>query len=69
MSEENEFTDVARGRRVAGDVTDWPRKIFYEKSKDLQVQTASGSTGPEIVIEGFKEFEAIRDFLYTRMRG
>jgi membrane protein YdbS with pleckstrin-like domain len=36
---------------------------------DLQVQTASGSTGPEIVIEGFKEFEAIRDFLYTRMRG
>jgi putative membrane protein len=36
---------------------------------DLQVQTASGSTGPEIIIEGFKEFEAIRDFLYTRMRG
>jgi hypothetical protein len=22
-----------------------------------------------LVIEGFKEFEAIRDFLYTRMRG
>jgi hypothetical protein len=22
-----------------------------------------------MVIEGFKEFEAIRDFLYTRMRG
>src|ERR1043166_3771898 len=36
---------------------------------DLQVQTASGSTGPEIVIEGFKEFEGIRDFLYTKMRG
>src|SRR5205807_9350923 len=24
---------------------------------------------PELTIEGFKEFEAIRDFLYTRMRG
>jgi putative membrane protein len=36
---------------------------------DVQVQTASGSSGPEMVIEGFKEFEAIRDFLYTRMRG
>jgi hypothetical protein len=36
---------------------------------DLQVQTASGSAAPEIVIEGFKEYEAMRDFLYTRMRG
>jgi len=36
---------------------------------NVQVQTASGSSGPELVIEGFKEFEAIRDFLYTRMRG
>jgi putative membrane protein len=36
---------------------------------DVQVQTASGSAGPELVIEGFKEFEAIRDFLYIRMRG
>jgi uncharacterized membrane protein YdbT with pleckstrin-like domain len=36
---------------------------------DLQVQTASGSATPEIVIEGFKEYEAMRDFLYTRMRG
>src|SRR3989442_2025943 len=36
---------------------------------NLQVQTASGSAGPELVIEGFKEFESIRDFLYTRMRG
>jgi len=35
----------------------------------VQVQTASGASGPEMVIEGFKEFEAIRDFLYTRMRG
>ena len=36
---------------------------------NVQVQTASGSSGPELTVEGFKEFEAIRDFLYTRMRG
>jgi membrane protein YdbS with pleckstrin-like domain len=36
---------------------------------NVQVQTASGSAGPELVIEGFKEYEEIRDFLYTRMRG
>ena len=36
---------------------------------NVQIQTASGSAGAELVIEGFKGFEAIRDFLYTRMRG
>lgn len=36
---------------------------------DIQIQTASGSSDAELVIEGFKNFEAIRDFLYTRMRG
>ncbi len=36
---------------------------------DIQIQTASGSSDAELVIEGFKEYEAIRDFLYTRMRG
>ncbi|MGI8435469.1 MAG: PH domain-containing protein [Chthoniobacterales bacterium] len=36
---------------------------------DIQIQTASGSSGAELGIEGFKEFEAIRDFLYARMRG
>ena len=36
---------------------------------DLQIQTASGNAGAELVIEGFKEYEAIRDFLYSRMRG
>ncbi len=36
---------------------------------DLLVQTASGSAGPEMTIEGFKQYEALRDFLYTRMRG
>jgi hypothetical protein len=36
---------------------------------NVEVQTASGSATAELVIEGFKEFEVIRDFLYTRMRG
>src|SRR6185295_7434548 len=36
---------------------------------NLEVQTASGSATAELVIEGFKEYETIRDFLYTRMRG
>jgi putative membrane protein len=36
---------------------------------DLQVQTASGSAGAELVIEGLLEFEGVRDFLYARMRG
>jgi putative membrane protein len=36
---------------------------------DIQIQTASGSASAELVIEGFKEFEIIRDFLYARMRG
>jgi membrane protein YdbS with pleckstrin-like domain len=36
---------------------------------DVQIQTASGSAGAELTIEGFKQFEAIRDFLYSKMRG
>ena len=36
---------------------------------NVQIQTASGSADAELVIEGFKEFETIRDFLYMRMRG
>jgi putative membrane protein len=35
----------------------------------IQVQTASGSASAEMTIEGLKEFEAVRDFLYDRMRG
>jgi putative membrane protein len=35
----------------------------------ILVQTASGSSGAEMTIEGIKEFEALRDFLYSRMRG
>lgn len=36
---------------------------------DVRIQTASGSSGAEMTIEGLLEFEAVRDFLYTRMRG
>ena len=35
----------------------------------IQVQTASGSSGAEMTIEGLREFEAMRGFLYSRMRG
>ncbi len=33
------------------------------------VQTASGSASAEMTLEGLKQFEAVRDFLYSRMRG
>ncbi len=35
----------------------------------IEVQTASGSAGAEMTLEGLLEFEAIRNYLYTRMRG
>jgi uncharacterized protein len=35
----------------------------------LSVQTASGSASPEMNIEGIREVETLRDFLYTKMRG
>ncbi len=35
----------------------------------LAVQTASGSSAPEMSIEGILEAEALRDHLYARMRG
>lgn len=33
------------------------------------IQTASGSSGPEMSIEGITQAEALRDFLYSKMRG
>ena len=36
---------------------------------DVKVQTASGSAEPEMTIEGLVEYEKLRDFLYTKMRG
>jgi membrane protein YdbS with pleckstrin-like domain len=35
----------------------------------ILIQTASGSATAEMTIEGIKEFAAVRDFLYSRMRG
>lgn len=35
----------------------------------ILIQTASGSQSAELTIEGIKEFELLRDFLYARMRG
>lgn len=35
----------------------------------ILVQTASGSSGAEMTLEGLKEFEVVRDFLYSKMRG
>lgn len=35
----------------------------------IELQTAAGSSGAEMTLEGFLEFEALRDFLYARMRG
>jgi putative membrane protein len=35
----------------------------------VSVQTASGAAGAEMAIEGILEAEALRDFLYQRMRG
>ena len=35
----------------------------------IQVQTASGSSGSDMSIVGLTEFELVRDFLYSRMRG
>ncbi len=35
----------------------------------IQVQTASGSAAAEMTIEGLPRFGAVRDFLYSRMRG
>ena len=35
----------------------------------IQIQTASASAAAEMTIEGLHEFEEVRDFLYSKMRG
>lgn len=35
----------------------------------IQIQTASGSASAEMTLEGLHEFEHVRDFLYSKMRG
>src|SRR5688572_29749137 len=35
----------------------------------IQIQTASASAAAEMTVEGLHEFELVRDFLYSKMRG
>jgi len=35
----------------------------------ISIQTASGSSSPEMSVEGILEADALRDFLYSKMRG
>lgn len=35
----------------------------------VSIQTASGSSTPEMQIEGVREYDSLRDYLYTKMRG
>jgi putative membrane protein len=35
----------------------------------VSIQTASGSSGPEVSIEGILEADQLRDYLYAKMRG
>ena len=36
---------------------------------EVKLSTASGSASAEMTIEGRQDFELVRDFLYSRMRG
>lgn len=48
------------------------RRSFLERWLGIgtvDVQTASGSASAEIELEGIEDHEALRDFLYRRMRG
>ena len=35
----------------------------------IQIQTASATASAEMTLEGLHEFEEVRDFLYSKMRG
>ena len=35
----------------------------------IQIQTASGSSGAQMTLEGIADHEAMRDFLYSKLRG
>jgi hypothetical protein len=37
--------------------------------EDVAIQTASGSAGPEMSIEGVLAVDQLRDYLYAQMRG
>ena len=36
---------------------------------EVKLSTASGSASAEMTVEGIREFELVRDFLYAKMRG
>jgi uncharacterized membrane protein YdbT with pleckstrin-like domain len=36
---------------------------------NVGIQTASGSSGPEMTLEGILQADQLRDYLYTQMRG
>lgn len=35
----------------------------------VEIQTASGSSSAELVLEGMEHWDAVRDYLYRKMRG
>lgn len=35
----------------------------------IEIQTAAGNSGAEMTLEGFVNYEQVRDFLYEKMRG
>ena len=48
------------------------KRNFVERWLDIgtvEVQTASGSSRSELAFEGMRDFDALREFLYRRMRG
>ena len=47
------------------------RNIFHRwlGLSTIDVQTAAGGSGPQMRIEGVREADGLRDFLYERMRG
>ena len=47
------------------------RNVFHRwlGLSTIDVQTAAGGTGPQMRIEGIREADGLRDFLYEKMRG
>lgn len=47
------------------------RNLFHRwlGLSEVAIQTASGSAGAEMTIEGLRDPEGLRDYLYSRMRG
>ena len=46
-----------------------PKAVGSGSGSGIAIQTASGTSGAEMTIEGVREFNQLRDYLYTRMRG